>query len=252
MPGIRTVATAATAIQRGATLALESRGLHAFTESSRQRRHQERDRREQQQVRRPSGHEQAPERVRLDGRSRGEALHDQEGTEPPAEQRRHRSASHANDGDEASERRPLRQPRAPEELAQVVHLLAPVVEVELEVAVELEIERQRIRCPPRASSARARTRAPHPALAPSRSSRTRSAGTIAAPHASPSRQRRATTYASRAPAATSRFGGLSAAAAPIKDAGEHAHRSLGQGRANGRRKAPQRGRAPSRGSPPLP
>ena len=39
---------------------------------------------------------------------------------------------------------------------------------------------------------------------------------MAAPHASPSRQRRATTYASTAPPATRRFGGLSAAAAPIR------------------------------------
>ena len=39
---------------------------------------------------------------------------------------------------------------------------------------------------------------------------------MAAPQASPSRHRLATTYASTAPPATRRFGGLSAAAAPIR------------------------------------
>ena len=42
--------------------------------------------------------------------------------EPPAEQGRDRAASDAKDGDEPGERRPLREPRAPEELAQLIHL----------------------------------------------------------------------------------------------------------------------------------
>ena len=69
------------------------RRLHTVTESSRQRGHEQRDRCEQQEIRGPSGHEQAPERARLDGRSLREALHDEECRQPPAEQGRDRAAS---------------------------------------------------------------------------------------------------------------------------------------------------------------
>ena len=79
--------------------------------------------------------------------------------------------------------------RAPEELAEVVHLLAPVVEVELDVAVDVE----------RDDAGGARGDGPPPARAPSlpepRSFQRRitsSEGTTAAQNAMPSRQRRAT------------------------------------------------------------
>ncbi len=50
-----------------------------------------------------------------------------------------------SDGDEPGERRPLDEPLAPEELAELVHLLAPVIEVQVEVAVEVELDRERAR-----------------------------------------------------------------------------------------------------------
>ena len=86
--------------------------------------------------------------VRLDRRPGGEALHDEEGREPASEQRRDRAAPHAEHGQEPGDRRPLREPRAPEELAQLAHLLPPVLEVEVEVAVELQggDRRSRARC----------------------------------------------------------------------------------------------------------
>ena len=59
----------------------------------------------------------------LDVRARRESLDDEKGREPAREERGDRAAPHAEDRDEAGDRCPLRDPRAPEELAHVVHLL---------------------------------------------------------------------------------------------------------------------------------
>ena len=119
------------------------------------------------------------------------------------------------------ERRPLREPLAPEELAKLVHLVAPVLEVDVEVAVELQVDARTGPTPRRRAPRRGRTREPDRARAPSRAGGRASAGAIATPHARPSRQRRATTYASSAPAATSRFGGFSARGRADEHACEH-------------------------------
>ena len=159
------------------------------------------------------------------------------------------SAPHAEHGEEPGERGPLREPRAPEELAQ----LRPSARASARSrggssgrgsgpTGEDPSPRAKRAC----SSANAGT---SPSPRSFQSARTRSAGAIAAPHASPSRQRRATTYASTAPTTTSRFGGFSAAAAPR---GGRRARRPGRGRARGsaRRRAPPRARAPSTGSRP--
>ena len=110
----------------------------------------------------------------------------------PAEQCRDRTAAYAEDRDESGYRRPLRQTRAPEELAQLIHLRSPVVEVELEVAVEVQLERERPEpMASRACSSAKTGTSPSPRYF--HATRTRSAGTIATAHASPSRHLRATT-----------------------------------------------------------
>ena len=53
--------------------------------------------------------------------------------------------AHPQDGDESGDGRPLGDACAPEELAQVVHLTEPVVEIELEVPVQVDRE-GRARC----------------------------------------------------------------------------------------------------------
>ena len=72
--------------------------------------------------------------------SSGEALHEEERAEPAREQACDRAAPDAQHGQQPGERRPLCQAGAPEELAEVVHLLAPVLEVELDVAVDVECD----------------------------------------------------------------------------------------------------------------
>ena len=66
------------------------------------------------------------------------ALHEDERCEPAGQERTDCTAPHPEDCEQAGERRPLREPCAPEELAQVVHLLAPVIEVELDVPVDVD------------------------------------------------------------------------------------------------------------------
>ena len=63
--------------------------------------------------------------------------------EPAAEERGDGRSPDTKDGEQAGERRPLGEPRAPEELAQLIHLQAPVVEVELDVAVDVERDEPR-------------------------------------------------------------------------------------------------------------
>ena len=194
-PGTSTVATAATAIQRCVTGPLVTGSTRAPSRRG-ERRDEQRDRGEEQEIRGPRGHQQPPERAGLDRRERREALHDEERGEPAAEEGCDRAAPDAYDREQPGERRPLGEPLAPEELAERVHLVAPVLEVEVEVAVELQVDREVARACRHAGPRRARTREPDPARAPSRSRRTSNAGAIATPHARPSRQRRATTYAS--------------------------------------------------------
>ena len=170
----------------------------------------------------------------------------------PAEQRCDRAASHAEHGDETRDRRPLRDASAEEELAHVVHLLEPVVEVEVEVAGR---GRPRSRSSPRPRRGAIPSR-PSAGMPPSprsfHSARTSSDGTIATPNASPSRQRRATRYASAAPTPMSRFGGFTAAGGAEEKPGEHGVGHRAPRRASGRRRRPRRARAPSTGSPTSP
>ena len=113
--------------------------------------------------------------------------------EPAAQQRRDGAASHAEHGEQAGERRPLGEPSAPEELAQ----LSPSAS---------SSARSRARSSGRGRARRASARTGCDArllereggkLAQSprsfQSARTSSAGTIAAAQARPSRHRRATT-----------------------------------------------------------
>ena len=161
--GTATVNTAASAIQRGA-IGPPTVRVQPLAEAPRERRDQQRNRGEEQEVRGPRGHEQAPERVRFDVRPGREAFDHEERPEPPRKQCRDRPAPHAEHREEAGEGNPLREPSAPEELAKIVHLLAPVVDVQLEVAIERERDRAAARGEPRLLEGESRNLAEAPVL----------------------------------------------------------------------------------------
>ena len=174
------------------------RRCEALSEPPRDRGYQKRDRCEQQEVCGPRGHQQPPEGVGLDVSAWRESLDDEKGSEPAREQRGDRRTPDSEHCDHACDRRPLRDPSAPEELAQVVHLPSPVVEVELDVAIEVDRETPRSK---RAESLPARppgcSRGPCPSRTPGRGRWVR----VASAKMKPPRHFRAAAYASTAPTA---------------------------------------------------
>ena len=191
-PGARTVRITATTIQRGAITEFRT-GSEPPAEPMRQRRDQQGESRQRGAVCGPGGHEQPPERVRLDVGARREALDDEKGaSQPPssaaiAPRRTRRTAITPATGAHCADA------RAPEELAQLIHLRSPVVQVELEVAVEVRARSQA--GPPLASRACSAQRRGPPRVRgtstrPGRGARARSRRRTRAPLATCARRRR--------------------------------------------------------------
>ena len=231
--GRRRSASAASAHRRRARARCHGRDGHqpAATHGSRlrcvdpspraasERRHEQRDRGEEEQVRGPRGHQQPPEGVGLDRRTGEKPFTTRNAASQPAEQRRDRAASHAEDGEQPGERRPLGEACAPEELAELIHLRAPVLEVEVDVSAEVDVERDE-RCARRdvrllhASSGGCRGRAPSRA-------RARAGGDERGPNTTPSRQRRATRIRERSADAHEQVRRLHPARGPEQEPGQH-------------------------------
>src|SRR5436190_18219639 len=104
------------------------------------RRDEERDRRKEKQVRGPCRHQEAPERIRLDVCAFVEPLDQNECAEPSRQEAGDCATPDAEHGEKSGKRSPLRKPGTPEELSELIHLVAPVIDVEVDVLVDGKVE----------------------------------------------------------------------------------------------------------------